>query len=100
MTGKPSQIFGIVGMVLGILSLILCSTAGRSSLFVAVPGLICSILQLRKGKSKMAVAGVVCTILAITAALILIIASSIARGMLENLLGNFLGGLVADIIGL
>ncbi|MDR0963409.1 MAG: hypothetical protein LBM60_02190 [Clostridium sp.] len=57
---NPSVALGIVGLILGIASIIVCCCAGPFSLILAIPGLICSILQLRKGKSGLAIGGVVC----------------------------------------
>lgn len=57
---KPGKGLSIAGMVLGILSIILCAcNAG----FLAIPGLICSIIGNKKSKNGLAIAGIVTSII-------------------------------------
>lgn len=61
---KQSNVLAIVGMILGIIS-IPAGCCGWYSLFLGIPGLICSILSRKQGKSGMSVAGIVCSIIGI-----------------------------------
>ncbi len=61
---KQSNVLAIVGMILGIIS-ILAGCCGWYSLFLGIPGLVCSILSRKQGKSGMSVAGIVCSIIGI-----------------------------------
>ena len=75
---KKTNVLAIVGMILGILSILL-GCCGWYSLLLGIPGLICSILSRKQGKSGMAVAGIVCSIIGI---IIGILMTVIALGLL------------------
>ena len=61
---KQTNVLAIVGMILGIIS-ILAGCCGWYSLFLGIPGIICSILARKQGKSGMATAGIVCSVIGI-----------------------------------
>ena len=61
---KKTNVLAIVGMILGIVS-ILMGCCGWYSIIFGIPGLICSILSRKQGKSGMSVAGIVCSIIGI-----------------------------------
>lgn len=61
---KQSNVLAIVGMILGIIS-IPAGCCGWYSLLLGIPGLVCSILSRKQGKSGMSVAGIVCSIIGI-----------------------------------
>lgn len=61
---KQNNTLAIVGMILGILS-ILAGCCGWYGLLLGIPGLICSIISRKNGKSGMSVAGIVCSIIGI-----------------------------------
>ncbi len=61
---KQSNVLAIVGMILGIIS-IPAGCCGWYSLFLGIPGLICSIISRKQGKSGMSVAGIVCSVIGI-----------------------------------
>lgn len=69
---KQTNVLAIVGMVLGIIS-ILAGCCGWYSLILAIPGLICSILSRKQSKTGMAVAGIVCSIVGIVLGIIMTI---------------------------
>lgn len=75
---KQNNVLAIVGMILGIIS-ILMGCCGWYSIIFAIPGLICSILSRKQGKSGMAVAGIVCSIIGI---IIGVLMTVLAFGML------------------
>ncbi len=62
----PGKALGIAGMVLGIVSLVLCCLLWYFTLVLSIPGLILSCIGLGKAKKEnvpngMAVAGIVCS---------------------------------------
>ena len=61
---KKTNVLAIVGMILGILPILL-GCCGWYSLLLGIPGLICSILSRKQGKTGMAVAGIVCSVIGI-----------------------------------
>lgn len=61
---KQTNVLAIVGMILGIIS-ILAGCCGWYSLFLGIPGIICSVLARKQGKSGMATAGIVCSVIGI-----------------------------------
>ena len=61
---NQSIVLAIVGMILGIIS-IPAGCCRWYSLFLGIPGLVCSILSRKQGKSGMSVAGIVCSIIGI-----------------------------------
>lgn len=69
---KSTNTLAIVGMILGIIS-ILAGCCGWYGLIFAIPGLICSILSRKNGKSGMATAGIVCSIVGIVIAVLMTI---------------------------
>lgn len=67
----PKQnVLAIVGMILGILSLV-TGCCGWYGLLLGIPGLICSILSRKQSKSKMAVAGIICSIIGMVLAVVM-----------------------------
>ncbi len=61
---KQSNVLAIVGMIFGIIS-IPAGCCGWYSLILGIPGLVCSILSRKQGKSGMSVAGIVCSVIGI-----------------------------------
>ena len=69
---RSARSMGIAGMVLGIVALVFC-WLWFISLPCAIVGLILSIMAMKKGEKGMAVAGLVCSIIALAVAVIVTI---------------------------
>ena len=78
--------FAIISLVLGILGLLCCCLLGGWALILAIPGVVLGIISLVKkfaGKG-MAIAGVICSGLAIVLSIVMIILSAIGLNALSE----------------
>lgn len=73
----------IVGMILGIISII-AGGCGWYGLVLGIPGLICSILSRKQGKSGIGVAGIVCSVIGIVIAILMTIFAFIVLSMVGS----------------
>lgn len=80
---KQTNALAIVGMILGILSLLL-GCCGWYSLLLGIPGLICSILSRKNGKTGMAVAGIICSVIGIVISIAVTVMASILLIMVQD----------------
>lgn len=62
---KPVNGFAIAGMVIGILSLVLCCCSEYIGLVLGILAIIFSIIAKKQGPSGMATAGLICGIIAL-----------------------------------
>lgn len=63
---KKTNVMGLVGMILGIISILLFFINGWVGLFLAIGGLVLSIIGQKQPEGKgMAIAGMVCSIVTI-----------------------------------
>jgi len=65
------NILAIVSMILGIFSLVIVCWLNEGGILLGIGGIICYILSRKTGKSGMAVAGLVCSIIAVVLGAIL-----------------------------
>lgn len=65
-----TNVLAIVGMILGIIS-IPASCFAYVGTIIGIPGLICSILSRKKGKSGMSIAGIICSVIGIILGLVM-----------------------------
>lgn len=80
---KKTNVMGLVGMILGFISILLFFINGWVGLFLAIGGLVLSIIGQKQPEGKgMAIAGMVCSIVTIVLWLIVII---IIQLILHNL---------------
>lgn len=71
---KKTNVMGLVGMILGIISILLFFINGWVGLFLAIGGLVLSIIGQKQPEGKgMAIAGMVCSIVTIALWVILIL---------------------------
>ena len=61
-SGSDSGSLGVVGLVLGILSII-CGCCGPLGVIMGIPGIICSIFGNKQKSSGMAIGGLICSII-------------------------------------
>ena len=80
---KQTNVLAIVGMILGIIS-ILAGCCGWYSLFLGIPGIICSILARKQGKSGMATAGIVCSVIGIILGILMTVMAVAIVGILGS----------------
>ena len=80
---KQTNVLAIVGMILGIIS-ILAGCCGWYSLFLGIPGIICSILARKHGKSGMATAGIVCSVIGIILGILMTVMAVAIVGILGS----------------
>lgn len=69
---KQSNPLAIVGLVMGILSIVFACCYGIG-VFFGIAGIICSALSKKKGKSGMGTAGLICSIIGTVLSVIMII---------------------------
>ena len=55
----------VVSLVLGIVSLVVCCCSGLFSMPFGIGGIICAVLSKKNGKSGLAMAGLVCSIIGV-----------------------------------
>lgn len=80
---KKTNVMGLVGMILGIISILLFFINGWVGLFLAIGGLVLSIIGQKQPEGKgMAIAGMVCSIVTIVLWFIVVLVISI---ILNNL---------------
>ena len=60
---QKKDTLAVVSLVLGIVSLVLCCCSGIFSVPFGIGGIICAVLAKKNGKSGMATAGLVCSII-------------------------------------
>ena len=63
--GQKKDALAIVSLVLGIVSLVVCCCSGLFSVPFGIGGIICAVLSKKNGKSGMATAGLVCSIIGV-----------------------------------
>ncbi|MBQ8231607.1 MAG: DUF4190 domain-containing protein [Lachnospiraceae bacterium] len=81
---KQTNVLAIVGMILGIIS-ILAGCCGWYSLFLGIPGIICSILARKQGKSGMATAGIVCSVIGIILGILMTVLAVAIVGIFSSI---------------
>ena len=80
---KQSNVLAIVGMILGIIS-IPAGCCQWYSLFLGIPGLVCSILSRKQRKSGMSVAGIVCSVIGIMIGLFMTVIAFFVMALLAT----------------
>lgn len=70
-SNQQTNVLAIVGMILGIVSILIGCCSGWYAILIGIPGLICSILSRKQSKTGMAVAGIVCSIIGIIIGILL-----------------------------
>ena len=63
--GQKKDTLAVVSLVLGIVSLVLCCCSGLFSTPFGIGGIICAVLSKKNGKSGIATAGMVCSIIGV-----------------------------------
>lgn len=83
---QKTNVLAIVGMVLGILAILVncCIAYAFVGIILGIAGLVCSILSRKQGKSGMATAGIICSIIGILIAVALTILMAIGFAALQN----------------
>ena len=61
--GQKKDALAIAALVLGIVSIVVCCCSGIFSIPFGIGGIICAVLSKKNGKSGMATAGLVCSII-------------------------------------
>jgi len=79
--------YGIAGFILGLLSIVLFSSQLGS--WLGIIGLASSIIQIKRNKTKLAVAGLILSIIGIILSILVFIVGMI---VINNLKNSFLGG--------
>lgn len=86
-TQKQNEGYGIIGLTLGILSILLF---GSNGIFIAIVGFIFSMVQQKRHPTKFGKAGIILNIIGfILAALLIISLLTWLRPILESQIGNF-----------
>lgn len=86
---KPVNGFAIAGMVIGILSLVLCCCSEYIGLVLGILAIIFSIIAKKQGPSGMATAGLICGIIALVLSAVSIILGFLAASFLKDVIPNF-----------
>ena len=63
--GQKKDTLAVVSLVLGIVSLVVCCCSGLFSTPFGIGGIICAVLSKKNGKSGMATAGMICSIIGV-----------------------------------
>lgn len=70
MKKSQSTVLGIIGFILGLIGLLLVNSFG---IFLAIPGLILCIIQIKRNKTKLAIIGLILNIIVIIISTIILI---------------------------
>lgn len=82
---KKTDTLAIVSLVMGILSIVLSCCNTYVGIILAIVGIVLSVIsQKNNGKSGMAIAGLVCSIIAIVLSVILIILAAVGLAILSE----------------
>lgn len=83
-----AKTLSIVALILGIVSIVMGCCISFIGIITGIPGIICAAISLKKQKSGMAIAGLVCSIIGIVIAIISIILAVVlmANGTYQNIL--------------
>ena len=65
MSDQKKETLAIVSLVLGIVSLVVCCCSGLFSTPFGIGGIICAVLAQKNGKSGIATAGLICSIIGV-----------------------------------
>lgn len=80
---KKTNALAIVGLILGIISIIACCTT-YIGMIIGVAGLICSILSRKHGKTGVGTAGMVCSIIGIVLGVVMLIVGVASIGLMGS----------------
>lgn len=69
---KKTNVLAILGLIFGIVSIVTCC-AWYLSAILGIAGLVCSILSKKNGKTGMATAGIVCSIIGLVLCLVIFV---------------------------
>lgn len=73
MQNNQTNVLAIVGLVMGILAIVLGCCMGWVGIIPGIAGIICSVLSKKQGKTGMATAGLICSIIGCVVGLIMVI---------------------------
>lgn len=86
---KQNNTLAIVSLVMGILAIVLACCASWIGIVPGIAGIICAVLANKQGKSGMATAGLICSIIGIVIALLLTVVYVIFGAALMSELGGY-----------
>lgn len=70
---KKNNALAIVSLVLGIISIVLGCCGSWIAIVLGIGGIVCSVLSKKEGKTGMATAGMICSIVGIVLAIVVLI---------------------------
>lgn len=82
---KQTNALAIVSLVLGIISIVFGCCGSWIGILLAIGGIVCSVLSKKQGKTGLATAGLICSIVAIVIAIVVIILAVIGVAALAEL---------------
>lgn len=82
---KQTNALAIVALVMGILSIVINCCLTGVGIIPGIAGIVCAILSKKQGKSGMATAGLICSIIGIVLGVILLILMAIGFAALDQM---------------
>lgn len=89
---QPAQrkvnVLSVIGLILGILSILANCNLAFFNLIFAVPGLVCSIIGYKQGKSGLSIGGIVCSSIGIVIGIFWVVMLVVGIYFLSNMNSN------------
>lgn len=82
---KQTNVLAIISLVVGILSIVLGCCSGWVGIILGIAGIVCAVLANKQGKTGLATAGLICSIVGIVLGVLWIVLANFAVAFLQEM---------------